>query len=834
MREQSYSNKYYNTNKESFRGGETKVMKKSLLSLLIFALIFTMAAPVFAAPASDVAGTEYEAAVNVLTTLGVVNGFPDGTYRPDDELTRAQFAKLVVEATGNGKVAEWLQGTEVFDDVKGSYWASGHIAAAVNLGLFQGRGDNQFAPNASVTQAEVVTVLLRAVGYDDSLPGNWPFDYVIQAEKDGLLSGVDFKVTGDATRGIAALFLNNGLDLKLVTKNEAGAFVKGSDSLFSELGLTTKTGVVVESKLNKDGELVLNNGNVKLASDAILPELSGLIGYNVEYILKDGKAVYVRAADAANVVVQGAVKTAVTDLVYGTEKIELTVGSETSKYDVATGFSFYKNGKFLTGTDRDLAAGATATLFLENDEVRFVLGKEYTHSGVLFDSYITKTAYRDAKVYFTATSGSVVLTDSTSVTINGDVATAADLKANDVLYIVANADGAVAIDAVRESVTGEITASKTVDSKTYYTVNGADYQLASGAVYLAADLAVSTEVTFYLDMDGKVKKVKKVSAASSASTKDAVILKLEEGKSVLVGEEVKTLDKVSYFDVASETDVTVYVDIAVFDGSSVNGGHVGHLVTLTFTDGEVTGVNHKSDFTAGAVSAVTSNSLTVAGNTHLVNADTIVLDVQNVGAATPSVSATTFSNITKDDTVALVLDGDGIYATYVALVTDNEASATTNLDSVTGLFVSSSKVETVTDTVYTVDLNVAGEVKTFNVDGVAYTDAGTTENAVVTLSDAGVASKVYDTASVTNKATSLTVSSTNETFTASSVSFISASSTNYYVIDKDGNVSVGTFTDLKEGATGILDTDVEVFVVDSGSDIGSYNVAGTVVIKKLK
>ena len=71
-------------------------MKKFLLfSFLIISIIFSTS---FAATAfDDVAGTKYVSAVEKLTRLEIVNGFPDGTFRPDADVTRAQLCKMLVE-----------------------------------------------------------------------------------------------------------------------------------------------------------------------------------------------------------------------------------------------------------------------------------------------------------------------------------------------------------------------------------------------------------------------------------------------------------------------------------------------------------------------------------------------------------------------------------------------------------------------------------------------------------------------------------------------------------------------------------------------------------------
>ena len=101
-------------------------MKKVLslvlaLSLVLGTFAFT---PVFAASFDDVAGEACEDAVNVLTELGVVTGYEDGTYKPENIVTRAEMAVLVVNALG---LEDYVTSTATssFTDMSGYGWAEG-------------------------------------------------------------------------------------------------------------------------------------------------------------------------------------------------------------------------------------------------------------------------------------------------------------------------------------------------------------------------------------------------------------------------------------------------------------------------------------------------------------------------------------------------------------------------------------------------------------------------------------------------------------------------------------------------------------------------------------
>ena len=186
-------------------------MKKILSLVLVIALVLGSFSFAFAATPADVVDTDYEEAVEVLMALGVVNGYPDGTYKPERVVTRAEMAKLLVEALGYGQLAG---GTAPYSDTAG-HWAAGSIGLASGIGLVQGYPDGTFKPDATVSFDEAVTMILRALGYtDESLRGAWPTNYKIKAIDLGLYDDTSAQ-TGGADRGNVAIMLFNALGLQI-------------------------------------------------------------------------------------------------------------------------------------------------------------------------------------------------------------------------------------------------------------------------------------------------------------------------------------------------------------------------------------------------------------------------------------------------------------------------------------------------------------------------------------------------------------------------------------------------------------------------------------------
>lgn len=207
-------------------------MKKFLVVLVACAMIFAFASTALAAeqiPEFSDLGDQSQAvvtAVEKLAILGVLEGDAglDGPYRPTENVTRGEFAKIVCYLAGVQKNANSLQGVASrFPDVSTDEWFNGWVNGATAAGFFMGDDNGNFRPYDNVTMAEVATVVLRIVGYDENLPGDWPANYGNKASSVGVLDDVDYQAYAPATRADVAVLCEAVLDLNMVV------YVGGSD-----------------------------------------------------------------------------------------------------------------------------------------------------------------------------------------------------------------------------------------------------------------------------------------------------------------------------------------------------------------------------------------------------------------------------------------------------------------------------------------------------------------------------------------------------------------------------------------------------------------------------
>ena len=137
-------------------------MKKILA--LVLALIMTMSMAAIsssAAELSDVDSATYSEAINVVSGLGIINGYADGTFRPQADLTRGAATKFVSIAKLGATVANALPGDTSFSDVAATSTFAPYVAYCVENGIVNGYGLDSFRPDGIITREQFATILYR-------------------------------------------------------------------------------------------------------------------------------------------------------------------------------------------------------------------------------------------------------------------------------------------------------------------------------------------------------------------------------------------------------------------------------------------------------------------------------------------------------------------------------------------------------------------------------------------------------------------------------------------------------------------------------------------------
>ena len=198
-------------------------MKKFLS--LVLALVMTMSLVTVSAGAkdfSDDGSITYKEAVDVISEIGVVDGYPGGDFKPTDVLTRGAAAKIICNLILGPTTASALSAsTAPFKDVPVSNTFAGYITYCAQEKIINGYSDGTFRPTATLSGNAFMKMLLGALGYDSSVEGytgsNWSVAVIKQAVGIGLDDGNDEFVGSKAvTREEAALYAFNMLQATMV------------------------------------------------------------------------------------------------------------------------------------------------------------------------------------------------------------------------------------------------------------------------------------------------------------------------------------------------------------------------------------------------------------------------------------------------------------------------------------------------------------------------------------------------------------------------------------------------------------------------------------------
>jgi hypothetical protein len=170
-------------------------------------------------PFPDVVNIMQQNAIKDLYNKGLIKGYPDGTFKPNRTLTRAEATVLILRLIGITPSGHY---TQTFTDVPSHFWAFKWIEEAYKRGIVKGIGNGQFAPQREVTRGEFTVMVVRELKlpvntdenpYKDVTPAYFGYKEILTAYHYGILSGFDQESQG----GSEKLFIPN----KAITRGEA-------------------------------------------------------------------------------------------------------------------------------------------------------------------------------------------------------------------------------------------------------------------------------------------------------------------------------------------------------------------------------------------------------------------------------------------------------------------------------------------------------------------------------------------------------------------------------------------------------------------------------------
>ncbi len=341
----------------SFCGGMENDMKRLISFLLSLSMAAVSTVSVNAAKFSD---TEDSQVVDVVTGLGLMEGYTDGTFLPESNITRAEFAEIIAKVYTYGAeddaVAEWKKNffdgvyedetalippeemnketSDIYSDVLEGSDSYDAIKLVTRRGIMKGIGGGEFLPDGNLSVEQALKVIVTMMGYAKSAEaqGGYPSGYLAVAADLRLTDNVS-GTSSYATRMDLAQIFYNALDVPVMQWGIASDGTPYYDTYQDDTFLTKILDLDhTKGRMTSDGYTTLS-GEAKTGKNKIVVN-------NVSYTINDG-AEYVRDYLGRDVEVYYSLDEDRDDFVYA----HLTGRDESVKIDISE-FERYSGGQF--------------------------------------------------------------------------------------------------------------------------------------------------------------------------------------------------------------------------------------------------------------------------------------------------------------------------------------------------------------------------------------------------------------------------------------------------------------------------------------------------------
>ena len=474
------------------------------------------------------------------------------SFKPDGDITRGEFAKIITVALGAEN--EIATSSIQFSDID-SHWAKPYVLVAASRGIVNGFEDGTFKPDENVTYEQAVKMIVCAAGYESIAQslGGWPNGYMMQAMNLKLTdNAVTADQTGKASRGIVAQLMFNVLDVDIPVYNSITGKLEDNLKTFMEtyMGIVMVeaqlVGVEEKTVANYTGPtLYVGEMGIKLKNGSVMvldytgytqdkASLEAFVGQDAVVYYKEGKSGNMSKLHEIDfTVAKNTVATVNSNDIEsfsGNTLKYYTSGTKTKTIKLAaTGLSVYYNGKLATNP-------ANISGWLNPaDTANFIYGEvKFTDRGsdgefdtieitdydflVVARTPSTSDYLVTNKVKFTGAAPAKHLAqialdpDNITYTVNiqnekGAAVNVTSLAANNVLLVAQSEDSKIINVVVCGSpVTGKITAASASEGE--ITIGGKEYKISDYAAQYFTENAIKTETgqqgTFYVDKWGTI------------------------------------------------------------------------------------------------------------------------------------------------------------------------------------------------------------------------------------------------------------------------------------------------------------------------------------------
>ncbi len=514
-------------------------MKKRILSML---LMLTMVCSLIVVPNSvlaasyyDTVDTDCELAVDVLSALGIMGGYTDGSFLPYNTITKAEMAAIAIKLVGlDGYGEEAPDDMELFNDMYDyEGWAAGAVAMAKTKGIARSDENGNFNPDMSASYEDAMQMIVSALGYghEAQVRGDELKDYVYVAQKLGLTKKLNTAMGQNITRGDVAKLVYKALTVDLmlpVSYSHDGTIVtsqvvEGKNALNTYFEIQEINGIITENEYAAiDGETTIEEEQV-LINDEVFnvghTDIKNFLGYYATVYVLDAEdatenrtviAYTTKSVKNNTITIKDENLEDVTSSVGEGYTFEYWVNKDTDKKTKevktsATPLVLY-NGKAVIDVTADILVPQHGEVVLidnnGDDEYDIIDIWEYE---LVFVFSASQTSGNVSGYYDRATTYKFNPDDEdyhvTFLNEYGGIAQLSDIRQYSVLYVYESLD-----KKVKKVVISNRKTTGTVDeasSDDLYTIGGIEYEI-SPAVAGRIELAVSDAGEYYLDADNRI------------------------------------------------------------------------------------------------------------------------------------------------------------------------------------------------------------------------------------------------------------------------------------------------------------------------------------------
>ena len=444
---------------------------------------------------SDQSKIKNTEAVDACTALNIIGGYPDGSFKPEGNITRAEVTKMICVALNGGKEPNLAtNATPTFSDVRtnaNSAWAEKYIESCYAQGIVSGVGGSKFAPAGNVTGTQLAKMLLVALGYNpdiEKFTGNaWATNVNIIATQKGLYEGLEsIDVSAALTRDNAAQMIWNALKAgevkyeytlvsengtlvsKTTLENKKGTDGKDLTMLKDKYSVTTREDVTLKtiSKDDKGTYSVTTSGTAgDVSYTKVEKDYSDLMGQKVDVLVKDNdnsKVFGIYANEDSTVVATGVigdldtVSGTTTKVKFNDKEYKLDDNNKVIIFNKTASYSksdLYSLANTATGVEK-----AYAIKLIDND------GNGKVDTAVVTSFVVGKVSYVGSNSYTFAKVGSFEAIGNQD---KDDVVAYDGIAKDDYVVIYKDTDtvsGDYVVNKLNK-VTGKVTATKSSETK---------------------------------------------------------------------------------------------------------------------------------------------------------------------------------------------------------------------------------------------------------------------------------------------------------------------------------------------------------------------------------